>query len=250
MNNLHPVSRTALVTGSGRNIGRSIAVAIGELGHNVVVNGSADRAACEAVAAEVEQAGGRAVVAMGDVGRRESFDHLIKVAHDAFGSVDILINNAAIRPEKPFLDTTDADWHRVLDVDLNAVFYGCRAALPGMVSNNWGRIINLTGMNAIHGYSGRAPVSVAKHGVWGLTKALAKEFGPSGITVNAISPGPIRPEHDDPIQSQHLHGQVGRIPLGHLGEPYHIASLCAYLISDGGGFVSGQMIACNGAAET
>jgi len=138
----------------------------------------------------------------------------------------------------------------VLDVDLNAVFYGCRAALPGMVSNNWGRIINLTGMNAIHGYSGRAPVSVAKHGVWGLTKALAKEFGPSGITVNAISPGPIRPEHDDPIQSQHLHGQVGRIPLGHLGEPYHIASLCAYLISDGGGFVSGQMIACNGAAET
>ena len=105
-------------------------------------------------------------------------------------------------------------------------------------------------MNAIHGYSGRAPVSAAKHGVWGLTKALAKEFGPSGITVNAISPGPIRPEHDDPIQSQHLHGQVGRIPLGHLGEPRHIASLCVYLISDGGGFVSGQMIACNGAAET
>ena len=109
MNSLHPVSRTALVTGSGRNIGRSIAVAIGEQGHNVVINGSEDRVACEAVAAEVEQAGGRAVVAMGDVGRRESFDHLIEVAQDAFGSVDILINNAAIRPEKPFLDTTDAD---------------------------------------------------------------------------------------------------------------------------------------------
>ena len=153
MNSLHPMSRTALVTGSGRNIGRAIAVAIGEQGHNVVINGSEDRAACEAVAAEVEQAGGQAIVAMGDVGRRESFDHLIQVAQDAFGSVDILVNNAAIRPEKPFLDTTDADWHRVLDVDLNAVFYGCRAALPGMVNNNWGRIINLTGMNAIHGYS-------------------------------------------------------------------------------------------------
>ena len=112
MNSIQPVSRTALVTGSGRNIGRSIAVAIGEQGHNVVINGSEDRVACEAVAAEVEQAGGRAVVAMGDVGRRESFDHLIEVAHDAFGSVDILVNNAAIRPEKPFLDTTDADWHR------------------------------------------------------------------------------------------------------------------------------------------
>ena len=250
MNSSHPVSRTALVTGSGRNIGRAIAVAIGKQGHNVVINGSHDRVACESVATEVERAGGQAVVAMGDVGSRDSFDQLIQVAQDTFGSVDILVNNAAIRPEKPFLDTTDADWHRVLDVDLNAVFYGCRAALPGMVNNNWGRIINLTGMNAIHGYSGRAPVSVAKHGVWGLTKALAKEFGPNGITVNSISPGPIRPEHDDPIQSQHLYGQVGRIPLGHLGEPHHIASLCGYLISDGGGFVSGQMIACNGAAET
>ena len=187
---------------------------------------------------------------MGDVSNRESFDNLVNLAQKEFGSLDILINNAAIRPEKPFLETTDADWHQVLDVDLNAAFYGCRAVLPGMVSNRWGRIINLTGMNAIHGYSGRAPVSVAKHGIWGLTKALAKEFGPSGITVNAISPGPIRPEQDDPAQTQHLYNQVGRIPLGHLGEPHHIASLCAYLISDGGGFVSGQMIACNGAAET
>ena len=250
MNESRLVRRTALITGSGRNIGRSIAIAIGAGGHNVVVNGSSDQAACESVAAEVDRAGGQALLAMGDVSNRESFDNLVNLAQKEFGSLDILINNAAIRPEKPFLETTDADWHQVLDVDLNAAFYGCRAVLPGMVSNRWGRIINLTGMNAIHGYSGRAPVSVAKHGIWGLTKALAKEFGPSGITVNAISPGPIRPEQDDPAQTQHLYDQVGRIPLGHLGEPHHIASLCAYLISDGGGFVSGQMIACNGAAET
>ena len=248
MDSLHPVSRTALVTGSGRNIGRSIAVTIGELGHNVVVNGSADRAACEAVAAEVEQAGGRAVVAMGDVSRRESFDHLIKVAHDAFGSVDILINNAAIRPEKPFLDTTDADWHRVLDVDLNAVFYGCRAALPGMVSNNWGRIINLTGMNAIHGYSGRAPVSVAKHGVWGLTKALAKEFGSSGITVNAISPGPILGARDSQAKADQVAGDIKYIPIGRLGAPEEVAVVASMLASDRGAFVNGQMIQVNGGA--
>jgi 3-oxoacyl-[acyl-carrier protein] reductase len=108
----------------------------------------------------------------------------------------------------------------------------------------------LTGMNAIHGYKGRVPVSVAKHGLWGLTKALAKEFGPSGITVNAISPGPIQSEHDDAELSRHIREQVGRIPVGHLGEPTHIAALCNYLVSDGGAFMSGQMIACNGGTET
>jgi 3-oxoacyl-[acyl-carrier protein] reductase len=111
-------------------------------------------------------------------------------------------------------------------------------------------VINITGMNAIHGYQGRAPVSAAKHGLWGLTKALAKEFGPNGITVNAISPGPIRSEHADPEMTRHIEQQVTRIPVGHLGEPNHIASLCGYLVSNDGGFVSGQMIGCNGATET
>jgi 3-oxoacyl-[acyl-carrier protein] reductase len=119
-----------------------------------------------------------------------------------------------------------------------------------MVENGWGRVINITGMNAIHGYKGRAPVSAAKHGLWGLTKSLAKEFGSKGITVNAISPGPIRSQHKDAALTRHIEQQLERIPLGHLGEPQHIASLCGFLVSEGGGFISGQMIGCNGAAET
>ena len=114
MNKSKLVPRTALITGSGRNIGRSIAIAIGAEGHNVVVNGSRDQEACESVAAEVDRAGGQALVAMGDVSNRESFDNLVKLAHKEFGSLDILINNAAIRPEKPFLETTDADWHQAV----------------------------------------------------------------------------------------------------------------------------------------
>jgi 3-oxoacyl-[acyl-carrier protein] reductase len=105
-------------------------------------------------------------------------------------------------------------------------------------------------MNAIHGYSGRCHVSVAKHGLWGLTKALAKEFGRRGITVNAISPGPIRTEHRDPEMTRHIESQLEKIPLGRLGEPEEIASLCGMLASDDGGFISGQMIAANGAAQT
>ncbi len=246
----NPKGKTALITGAGRNIGRAIALELAERGCNVVVNGSSDRAACEAVAAEAQEHGVEASVAMGDVGSSANVGRIATEALERFGRIDIVVNNAAIRPAKPFLETSDDDWHHVLDVDLNAAFYTCRAFLPGMVDNNWGRIVNLTGMNAIHGYAGRAPVSVAKHGVWGLTKALAKEFGPKGITVNAISPGPIRSEHADASMTQHIESQVGRIPLGHLGEPEHIASLCGYLVSVGGGFVTGQMIACNGGAET
>ena len=244
------VTRTALVTGSGRNIGRAVALALAGQGCNVVVNGSSNLAACEAVAGEVEDLGARALVAMGDIGDRNAAREICRAGAGAFDRIDVLVNNAAIRPLKPFLETSDDDWHRVLDVDLNAAFYTCHEVLPGMVDNGWGRIINLTGMNAIHGYKGRVPVSVAKHGLWGLTKALAKEFGSSGITVNAISPGPIRSEHDDAELARHIQDQVGRIPLGHLGEPDHIASLCAYLVSDAGGFVTGQMVACNGGAET
>lgn len=246
----NPNGKTAFVTGAGRNIGRAIVLELAERGCNVVVNGSSDRAACDVVAAEAQERGVATSVAMGDAGSSKDVAHIADAALRHFGRIDIVVNNAAIRPAKPFLEMTDDDWHRVLDVDLNAAFYTCRAFLPGMVENGWGRIINMTGMNAIHGYAGRAPVSAAKHGVWGLTKALAKEFGPKGITVNAISPGPIRSEHADATMTQHIESQVGRIPLGHLGEPEHIASLCGYLVSDGGGFVTGQMIACNGGAET
>ena len=248
--NGNPRGKTALITGAGRNIGRAIALELAQRGCNVIVNGSSDRAACEAVAAEAAERGVETLVAMGDVGSSADVRRIADAALERFGRIDIVVNNAAIRPAKPFLEMSDDDWHRVLDIDLNAAFYTCRACLPGMVESGWGRIINLTGMNAIHGYAGRAPVSVAKHGVWGLTKALAKEFGPKGITVNAISPGPIRSEHADASMTRHIESQVGRIPLGHLGEPEHIASLCGYLVSDGGGFVTGQMIACNGGAET
>ncbi|MBI3637118.1 MAG: SDR family oxidoreductase, partial [Candidatus Rokubacteria bacterium] len=148
------------------------------------------------------------------------------------------------------LEMTEAQWHLVLAVDLDAAFHTAQEFLPGMVTKQWGRIINITGMNAIQGYAGRAHVSAAKHGLWGLTKALAREFGPKGVTVNAVSPGPIATEHDDPATVRHIAEMVGRVPLGRLGQPREIASLCGWLASDEGGFVSGQMIGANGGAAT
>lgn len=243
-------TRTAFVSGAGRNIGRAIALALARQGCDVVVNGRSDRAACEEVAGQVRALGRRAQVAMGDVGRSDVVAGLARDALAEFGGVQIVVNNAAIRPEKPFLEMTDADWHRVLDTDLNSAFYTARAFAPGMVEAGWGRIVNLTGMNAMHGYSGRAPVSVAKHGLWGLTKSLAKELGPKGVTTNAISPGPIATEHDDASMTHHIRSQIDRIPLGRLGTPDDIAALAAFLCSDAGGFINGQMIASNGGAQT
>ena len=239
--------RAAFVSGSGRNIGRAIALELARRGCNVIVNGASDRAACEATAEAARALGVEAVVAMGDVGRSDVVATIAEDAARRFGAVDVLVNNAAIRPHKPFLEMSDEDWHRVIALDLNAAFYTCRAFLPGMVGRRWGRVIGITGMKAIHGYDEGAPISSAKHGLWGLTKALAKEFGPHGITVNAVSPGPIRVEGRDTAQLTTL---ARGVPLGHAGEPEDIAGLVGFLASPEGRFITGQMIASNGGAQT
>jgi len=166
------------------------------------------------------------------------------------GSLTDLDDEAKERWEKPFLEMDEAEWHEVLNVNMNASFWLARACLPGMVDAGWGRIINFAGMNAMNGYNGRAHVSTSKHGNWGLTKSLAKEFGPKGITANIISPGPIKSEHDDPAMTQHINEQASKIPIGRLGEPTEIAAVVAMLVSDGGAFVNGQMLQVNGGTQT
>lgn len=243
-------SRTALVTGSGKNIGRAIALDLAARGLNVVVNGSHDRAACEAVAAEAGTNGVETLVAMGDVGLAGDCGRIAGEALDRFGTVDVLVNNAAIRPMSPFLDMTEEEWNRVIAVDLSAAFWLARACLPGMIDKGWGRIVNIAGMNAIQGYNGRSHVSVAKHGAWGLTKSLAKEFGAKGVSTNIVSPGPIAGDHDDPEMAAHIEAQKSKIPLGRLGLPQEIAAAVSLLVSDEGAFVNGQLIQVNGGTQT
>jgi 3-oxoacyl-[acyl-carrier protein] reductase len=243
-------TRTALITGSGQNIGRSVALALAEDGFDVVINGSSDRTACERVVKEAQKWGVRATIAMGDVGKAKNCR---QIAADAFalnGGVDVLVHNAAIRPSAGFLEMDEADWHRVLNVNMNAAFWLSRACLPWMVDRGWGRIVTFAGMNAIHGYNGRAPVSVSKHGSWGLVKSLAKEFGYQGITANIISPGPIRPEDETSEHADHIKAMLSRVPVGRLGEPEEVAAAVSLLVSDKGGFINGQMIQVNGGTET
>ncbi len=238
--------KTALITGSGRNIGRAIAVQLAEMGCDVVVNGSRDREACEATAQAAAALGAETLVAMGDVSKVETVAAIAEAALGRFGTVDILVNNAAIRPHKPFLEMADDDWQKVIDLDLTSAFYSARAFLPGMVERGWGRVINITGMKAIRGYSEGAPISAAKHGLWGLAKALSTEFAGRGITANAVSPGPTRVEGrsgDDPKQ-------LAGIPAGFMAEPEDIAAVVCFLASPAGRFVTGQMINANGGGTT
>ena len=236
--------KTAFVSGSGRNIGRAVVLELAGRGCNVIVNGSSDRDACEATAAAARELGAEAEVAMGDVSRPDALAAIAEAAHARFGGVDILVNNAAFRPHKPFLDLTDDDWHRVLDIDLTASFLTARAFLPRMVERRWGRIVGMTGLKSIEGYVEGAPISAAKHGLWGLTKALAREFGPHGITVNAVSPGAIRDDGEPDGE------RIDSIPLGHKGAPADIAGVVGFLASEAGRYVTGQMIAANGGAKT
>jgi 3-oxoacyl-[acyl-carrier protein] reductase len=242
--------KAALITGAGRNIGRAIAIGLAEDGFDIVVNGASDRAAADSVAAEVRAAGATALVVMADIGTREACAQLAAEALAAFGTIDVLVNNAALRPARPFLEIGAADWARVMAVDLEASVWLAQAVLPGMIAQGWGRIVSFTGMNAIHGYAGRAPVSVAKHGLWGLTKALAKEFATQGITANAISPGPIAADDDGPGTSSNRHGYVAKVPMGRMGTPAEVAAVVRLLASEGGAYVTGQMLQVNGGAET
>ena len=242
--------RTALVTGAGQNIGRAVALRLAADGFNVVVNGRTKAGACEETAERARAEGVEALVVMGDVGVREDVAEVTGAGIRRFGSVDVVVHNAAIRPASPFLEMEEDEWDRVIDVNLTAAFWLARFCLPGMVEAGWGRIVTFAGMNAIQGYNGRAHVSVSKHGAWGMAKALAKEFGPQGITANCISPGPIRSAHDDPAMTQHVKSQESRIPTGRLGEPEEVAAAVSLLASDRGAFINGQLIQVNGGTQT
>ena len=241
-------SRTAIVTGSGRNIGRAIALAFAARGANVVVNGHRDAQAVDAVVREIEQAGGRALGVMADVSSHEQVAGLVRRTLERFGSADIAVSNVALRRKQPFLDISLADWDEVLATNLSAAFYMARNVIPHMRSRRWGRIIHISGFDGFWGQvTERAHNITCKAGLHGLTKALAREFGPEGITANSVVPGAIDTERDWSQYSHQARERIeGEIPVGRFGRVEEVAAACVFLCADTGGFTSGQAIHVNG----
>jgi NAD(P)-dependent dehydrogenase (short-subunit alcohol dehydrogenase family) len=240
--------RTAIVTGSGRNIGRAIALALARGGASVVVNGHRDAQAVEAVRREIEAAGGRALGIMADVSKHDEVAAMVREAVERFGSVDIAISNVGMRRKQPFLDIALEDWDAVLATNLSAAFYMARNVVPHMRSRRWGRIIHISGFDGFWGQvTERAHNITCKAGLHGLSKALAREFGADGITVNSVVPGAIDTVRD---WSQYTHQARDRIaaeiPVGRFGRVEEVAAACAFLCADTGGFTSGQAIHVNG----
>jgi 3-oxoacyl-[acyl-carrier protein] reductase len=242
--------RKALITGSGRNLGRGVALRLAQDGFDVAVHARGNEADAHAVAKAAREFGVEAVACLGDIGSEQDVRGIADKVLGAFGHVDVLVNVAAYRPFQNFLETTTADWARVMDTNVTGVFQLTQAFLPGMVERKWGRIINFSGMNSIRGYPQRVHIAASKHAVWGMTKALSREFGPHNITCNVISPGPAESEHADAAFDAAIVAQAREIPLGRLGRQSEIAAMVAFLASDEGSFVSGQMIGVNGGAET
>jgi 3-oxoacyl-[acyl-carrier protein] reductase len=243
MNALSLQGRTALVTGAATGIGRAIALMFAQAGARVVVNHLNQTAQAQAVVQAITNAGGKALAIDADVSRAADVQRLVAEA----GEVHILVNNAGIIHEKPFLDTTEDDWDRMLAVDLKSVFLMARAVLPGMVARGNGVIVNLASDLGILGRENYAPYCTAKAGVIGLTRSLAREFAPHGIRVNAIAPGPVNTAMVslENMSAEWMEKELA-IPQHRVAEPDEIAATALFLASDLSRFYCGQVLGPNG----
>ena len=239
--------KVALVTGSGRNIGRATILKLAGDGANVVVNASSNKAEADAVAEEARALGVKAMAILADVSNKDQVDSMVSMAMAEFGKIDILVNNAAIRPHKPFLEVTLEDWEYVRGVVLDGAFYTTSAIMPSMVKNEYGRVIFFTGDGAFQGPAERAHVSAAKMGLVGMCRSLATEFAPKNIRVNVVSPGSIDTSREHPEWYPNARPpDASHIPMQRQGKVDEIAGTVMFLVSDEGGFITGQSIHANG----
>jgi 3-oxoacyl-[acyl-carrier protein] reductase len=250
MTDLSLKGMAAIVTGSGRNIGRAIALAFAREGASVVVNGHSDRSAVDEVVDAIKQSGGQAVGVMADVGKPEDVAALVDSAVTAFGRLDIAVSNVAVRKKQPFLEISPADWSNTLNVNLGSAFYMARAAIPHMQKRKFGRLIHISGVDGFAGHlSDRAHNIVCKAGVHAMGKALSVEFAKFGITANSVVPGHIDTERDwsqyGP-RDEWIASRIQHIPAQRMGKVDEVAEACVYLASPAAGFVTGQAIHVNG----
>lgn len=240
------MSGTVIVTGASRGIGKACALAFGKSGTDVIINYTRSKEKAEELCEEISKLGGRALPFCADVADRKAVDEMMAFAHSNFGSINTLVNNAGIAEQIMFCDITEEKWDRMFAVDVKGVYNCIQAALPDMIHNKSGRIINISSMWGITGASCEVHYSAAKAAVIGMTKALAKELGPSGITVNAIAPGVISTEMNGNISEEIMSELKEETPIGRIGTPEDIAETALFLASPKASFITGEVISVNG----
>ncbi|WP_018131187.1 elongation factor P 5-aminopentanone reductase [Effusibacillus pohliae] len=238
--------QVAIVTGASRGIGRAIAQELARLGAAVAVNYLHLKEYAEQVASLCESFGVRAIPVQADVTKPEDVARLVETACLYLGKPDILVNNAGIASHSLLIDTTEYEWDRVMAANLKAPFLCAKSVLPHMIRKRYGRIINMSSIWGIAGGSGEVAYSAAKGGLISFTKALAKEMGASGITVNAVAPGVVETDMLSMLTQSDRENLSQQTPVGRLGTPQDIASVVSFLALPASGFITGQVISPNG----
>ena len=239
--------KVALVTGAGKNIGRTIALDLAQRGASIVVNGRSDRAAVDAVVGEINAAGGQAIGCMADVSDEAAAQRMIADSVAAFGGLDVVVCNAGLRRQTKFLDMSLAEWREILSVALDGAFIIAKAAVPHMIGRGGGAIVSLSGISTHVGTPNRCHVSASKAGLEGLMRALAIELAPHAITCNCVAPGMV-----DTVRGASAGGAGPRamaeagIPLGRKAAVEEISAAVRYLAGPDGRYVTGQTLHVNG----
>jgi len=238
--------KIAIITGGSRGIGRAIALRLARDGAKIVITYIKSQEAAEAVIKEIQANGGEAWAYQFDVSSFKQTQNFFKKITDKFDRVDYLINNAGIIKDSLIFTMKEETWDRVLAVNLKGTFNCIRSCAKIMIRQGYGRIINITSVLAFTGNIGQANYVASKFGIVGLTRAMAKELAPKGVTVNAIAPGFIETELTSKLPEKIKNNFLSQIPLGHFGTPEDIAEVVAFLVSDEAEYITGQVIHVNG----
>jgi 3-oxoacyl-[acyl-carrier protein] reductase len=238
--------KVAIVTGSGRGIGKAIAMKLAENGATLVINDVGDSAPAEQTVSEIKNLNRQAMAIMADVSSSADVTKMMETAIAAYGKVNILVNNAGITRDQLTMKMTDEEWDRVLAIDLKSVFLCTRAVLRPMLKQRSGRIISMSSVVGIIGNAGQANYAAAKAGIIGFTKTIAKEVASRGITVNAVAPGFIDTPMTQVLPEERKQALMNNIPLGYLGTPRDIAETVAFLASEEARYITGQVISVDG----
>lgn len=238
--------KTALVTGASRGIGRETARLLARRGYQVVVHYNESQEAARALLAELHAEGLCASLAQADVSDPAQVARMADEVLSVYHRVDVLVNNAGVARQQLFTDVSDADWARLVGVNLSGPFYVTRAFLPGMISRRSGSVVFVSSMWGQVGASCEVCYSALKAGLIGMTKALAKEAGPSGVRVNCVAPGVIDTDMNRMLGEETLCALAEETPLGRLGTPQDVARAIAYLAGEEAAFVTGQVLGVSG----
>ncbi len=238
--------KVAIVTGSGRGIGREIAIKLAEAGANVVINDVGNTVPADETVQAVKALGRQSMAVMGDVSVTADVNRIVETAMSAYNRIDILVNNAGVTRDQLLIRMQDEDWDKVLGIDLRSVFLCTRAVMRHMIRARWGRVISISSIVGVIGNAGQANYASAKAGIIGFTKAIAKEVASRNVTVNAVAPGFIDTPMTQQLPEERRKEMAGKIPAGYLGTPRDIAEAVAFLASEEARYITGHVLTVAG----